>query len=74
MQRNWSPRSAIDYRRTSFRPANASRRGGTMVSWNREEEEEEEEEEKGGEEETALFRASYKCISIEINPRQSLLQ
>jgi hypothetical protein len=48
---------------------NASRRGGTIVSWNREEEEEEEEEEEG-----ALFRASYKCISIEINSKQSLPQ
>jgi hypothetical protein len=35
-----------------------------MVSWNRGEEEEEEE--------GALFRASYKHISIETNSRQSL--
>jgi hypothetical protein len=40
-----------------------------MVSWNREEEEEEEEDEEEG----ALFRASCKCISIEINSRQLLL-
>jgi hypothetical protein len=40
-----------------------------MVSWNREEEEE---EEGGGG--GALYRASYKCISIETNSRQSLPQ
>jgi hypothetical protein len=41
-----------------------------MVSWNGEEEEEEEEGGGGG----GLLRASYKCISIETNSRQSLLQ
>src|ERR1700733_12579197 len=57
-QRRWPPRSAIDYQRTSFKLANASRRGGTMVSWN------------GEEEEGAQLWASYKCISIETNSRQ----
>ena len=48
---------------------------GLMAPWNGGEEEEEEEEEGGGGGGGGgLLRASYKCISIETNSRQSLSQ